>query len=48
MYLLKNCRMDNQIYISHLIGASLFFNKLLFEAKKSNVRLNKTLKFSLY
>ena len=36
-------RMDNQIYISQLIP-SLFFNKLLFQAKAIDVRLNKTLK----
>ena len=35
--------MDNQIYISQL-SASLFFYKLLFEVKKIDVRLNKTLK----
>ena len=35
--------MDNQTYISQL-SASLFFYKLLFEVKKIDVRLNKTLK----
>ena len=35
--------MVNQIYISQL-SASLFCYKLLFEVKKINVRLNKTLK----
>ena len=41
----KKCRMDNQIYISQLT-ASLFFYKLLFEVKKIDVRLNKTLKLN--
>ena len=36
--------MDNQIYISQL-SASLFFYKLLFEVRKIDIRLNKTLKF---
>ena len=35
--------MDNQINISQL-SSSLFFYKLLFEVKKIDVRLNKTLK----
>ena len=35
--------MDNQIYMSQL-SASLFFYKLLFEIKKIDARLNKTLK----
>ena len=35
--------MDNQIYISQL-STSLRFYKLLFEVKKIDVRLNKTLK----
>ena len=35
--------MDNQIYISQL-SAALFFYKLLFEVKKIDVRLNKTLR----
>ena len=43
LYHLKKSRMDNQIYIS-LLNASLFFYKLLFEVKKIDVRLNKTLK----
>ena len=40
---LKMCRMDSQIYISQLT-AYLRFYKLLFEVKKIDVRLNKTLK----
>ena len=43
LYHLKKCRMDNQIYISQL-STSLFFYQLLFELKKIDVRLNKTLK----
>ena len=35
--------MDNPMYISQL-NTSLFFYKLLFEVKKIDVRLNKTLK----
>ena len=35
--------MDNQIYMSQL-STSLFFYKLLFEVKKINMRLNKTVK----
>ena len=35
--------MDNKIYISQL-STPLFFWKLLFEVKKNDVRLNKTLK----
>ena len=39
----KKCQIDNQIYISQL-NTSVFFYKLLFEVKKIDVRLNKTLK----
>ena len=39
----KKCLIDNQIYISQL-NTSVFFYKLLFEVKKIDVRLNKTLK----
>ena len=35
--------MDNKIYISQ-VSSSLRFYKLLFEVKKIDVRLNKTLK----
>ena len=38
--------MDNQIYISQL-STSLFFYQLLFELKKTDVKLNKTLKSKL-
>ena len=41
----KKCQMDNQIYISQL-STSLRFYKLLFEVKKIDVRLNKTLKLT--
>ena len=43
LYHLKKCQMGNQIYISQL-STSLCFYKLLFEVKKIDVRLNKTLK----
>ena len=41
----KKCQMDNQIYISQL-STSLRFYKFLFEVKKIDVRLNKTLKLT--
>ena len=43
LYHLKNCQMDNQIYILQL-STSLRFHKLLFKVKKIDVRFNKTLK----
>ena len=43
LYHLKKYRMNNHIYISQL-STSLCFYKVLFEVKKTDVRLNKTLK----
>ena len=43
LYHLKKCWIDSQIYISQL-STSLFSYKLLFEVKKIDMSLNKTLK----
>ena len=43
LYHLEKCRVDNQIYTLQ-VSTSLFFYKLLFEVKKIDVRLYKTLK----
>ena len=43
IYQLKKSQIDNQKYISQL-SASLCFYKLLFEVKKNEMKLNKTLR----
>ena len=43
LYHLKKCQLDNQIYILQL-STSLCFCEFLFKVKKTDVRLNKTLK----